>query len=591
MSRSLPCRPTLAPLALALSLAAASLPASAALTASFSAGELTVGADAGESIVFGCEPVGGSADPTGQVLVNGATLGALIPGGVQCGQVSRIVVNADAGDSLIDLSLGGVSVAAYPNISSTLINAGAGDDVVRGSYVADVIVGGPGTDRLAGGSGDDTFVWNPGDGTDTVEGQAGNDQQIVEGGSGADPFVVTPGDGSALGEVTFSRNPGFQIFLFGTEQLTVSGNDGDDTLDASSLPVGLIALELNGGAGNDTIIGSAGDDTIDAGAGNDSVDAGPGTDSIALGDGDDSNVWNPGDGTDSVQGGGGSDRQIVQGGGNADPFFIEPGNGSTTGEVRFFRNPGFEIFLSATEQLAVFGNGGDDTLDASALPAGLIALELDGGDGNDTIIGSAGADQIDAGPGNDTVDGNPGNDSIVLGAGDDLNTWNNGDNSDSVLGGDGDDRQVVNGAPLGDVMAISAGVAPFDVRFARSNLVPFTVDMASVESLEVNGGDGEDSLTTVGLAGVAQFLNGGLPDVAPGDSLAVAGFSGALDSTPVITLSGAAPIAQAGFESAGGQAAPPLAPQVIPTLDLRGLIAAIMLLAVLGLWQVRRRAG
>ena len=94
----------------------------------------------------------------------------------------------------------------------------------------------------------------------------------------------------------------------------------------------------------------------------------------------------------SVDGEGGQDRQVVQGGNGADPFFVEPGDGSSLGDVHFSRNPGFDIFLTDVEELAVFGNGGNDSIDAGTLPAGLIALELFGGDDNDTILLRASAE-------------------------------------------------------------------------------------------------------------------------------------------------------------------------------------------------------
>ena len=39
----------------------------------------------------------------------------------------------------------------------------------------------PGNDAALLGAGDDTFIWNPGDGSDTVDGQAGNDTMVFNG--------------------------------------------------------------------------------------------------------------------------------------------------------------------------------------------------------------------------------------------------------------------------------------------------------------------------------------------------------------------------------------------------------------------------
>src|SRR5262249_51657294 len=73
-----------------------------------------------------------------------------------------------------------------------------------------------------------------------------------------------------------------------TDQLTVNGGAGDDTIDASAVVAGAMALTINGGAGNDTIVGSQGDDVVVGGTGNDLA---------FLGAGNDTFVWNPGDGS------------------------------------------------------------------------------------------------------------------------------------------------------------------------------------------------------------------------------------------------------------------------------------------------------
>jgi Ca2+-binding RTX toxin-like protein len=53
------------------------------------------------------------------------------------------------------------------------------------------------------------------------------------------------------------------------DSLTIKGLDGNDTINASGLNAGQITLTIDGGAGNDTIIGSGGNDVLIGGAGND----------------------------------------------------------------------------------------------------------------------------------------------------------------------------------------------------------------------------------------------------------------------------------------------------------------------------------
>src|SRR5262249_682033 len=53
----------------------------------------------------------------------------------------------------------------------------------------------------------------------------------------------------------------------------------------------------------------------------------------------------------------------------------------------------------AGDRLVIQGQGGNDTINASGLPAGVIGLTIDGGAGNDVIIGSQGADTLLGGDG------------------------------------------------------------------------------------------------------------------------------------------------------------------------------------------------
>src|SRR5205823_10727134 len=79
------------------------------------------------------------------------------------------------------------------------------------------------------------------------------------------------------------------------DTLTVNGLDGNDTIDASGLPAGLIGLTVTGGAGNDIVLGSPGVDTF---------------------------VWNPGDGSDTAEGQGGPDALVFNGSDVAETFEV-----------------------------------------------------------------------------------------------------------------------------------------------------------------------------------------------------------------------------------------------------------------------------
>ena len=119
-------------------------------------------------------------------------------------------------------------------------------------------------------------------------------------------------------------------------------------------------------------------------------------------------IWNPGDDTDLNEGGAGNDTTEVNGGGGAE-VFTATANGT---RVRFDRlDPApFAIDIGTTENLVVNMNGGDDSFSATGNLAALIKITVDGGAGNDTILGSNGVDLLLGGDGNDFIDGQQGND-------------------------------------------------------------------------------------------------------------------------------------------------------------------------------------
>ncbi len=78
-------------------------------------------------------------------------------------------------------------------------------------------------------------------------------------------------------------------------------------------------------------------------------------------------------------------------GGNGDEQFTVTANGT---RVRFDRlNPApFSIDIGTSEKLILNMNGGNDSFSATGNLAALIQITVDGGTGNDTILGSNGAD-------------------------------------------------------------------------------------------------------------------------------------------------------------------------------------------------------
>src|SRR4051794_7929857 len=128
----------------------------------------------------------------------------------------------------------------------------------------------------------------------------------------------------------------------------------------------------------------------------------------------------------------------------------------------------------------------------------------------DTLNGGGGNDVLDGAGGNDTIAGGTGDDSIAGGDGDDLIIWRNGDNNDVVEGGNGTDTQqlLMSDAAADNGVLIALGA---NAVFARTNLVPFNVQMSNVERVDFQGLGGNDSFTISTLASttITQILFSG----------------------------------------------------------------------------------
>ena len=299
-------------------------------------------------------------------------------------------------------------------------------------------------------------------------------------------------------------------------KIVVNAGDGADTVDASALAAtDYLALTVNGGNGDDLLTGGSDNDHLLGDGGNDRIVGFKGNDDLEGGDGNDVLVWNNGDNNDVMDGDAGADEVEINGAPTTGDVFTAAPN---AGRVLFTRTNlvPFTVDFSA-ERLTVNGLGGDDTFNGDAGLAPLTLLALNGGTGDDSLTGGDGPDLISGGDGNDKLDGDVGDDRLVGdrgtdtltgGDGDDALVWNNGDGSDVMNGDAGADAVEINGAPTaGDIFTAAPNADR--VLFARTNLVPFTVDFAA-EALAVNGGGGGDQLTvSPGLPGLLVNADGG----------------------------------------------------------------------------------
>src|SRR5438874_845717 len=191
-----------------------------------------------------------------------------------------------------------------------------------------------------------------------VFGQAGNDKITVDESNGAMPAVNLFG---GAGNDTLTGGSGGDMLF---------GQDGNDIL----LGKGGNDL-LFGGAGNDTLTGGDGDDQMLGGDGNDRITGGRGNDTALLGAGDDTFVWNPGDGSDTVEGQDGNDTLQFNGANISEKIDISA-NGS---RVRFTRDVASIVMdVNGTEQINFAALGGADQITVGNLAGtGVTAVNLD----------------------------------------------------------------------------------------------------------------------------------------------------------------------------------------------------------------------
>ncbi len=294
------------------------------------------------------------------------------PFSIDIGTSEALVVNANGGDD---------TFAATGNLAALIaitVDGGTGNDTISGSNGSDILLGGTGNDFVDGqqgndiallGSEDDVFQWDPGDGSDVVEGQDGADTMVFNGSNANENFDV-----SANGQrVRFFRN---------VANITMD-TDGVEKIDLNAL----------GGVDNLVVHDMAGTALVD-------ID----TDLAAT----------PGSGT-----GDGSPDSVTAQGSAGDDVVVVAGQGSDVQIAGLAINLTVSGAESANDRLTVSAGDGSDVVDASGLTAGSMALTIDGGIGDDVLIGGDGDDSIAGGEGDDVLIGGPGTDTLDGGPGDD----------------------------------------------------------------------------------------------------------------------------------------------------------------------------
>ncbi|MBD0322684.1 MAG: hypothetical protein ICV72_04750 [Aldersonia sp.] len=304
------------------------------------------------------------------------------------------------------------------------------DETIRGGGGNDKICGRAGRDVLEGGFGADTMSgdWDG----DTLRGGAGNDRlvangpfqsgpDVLHGGAGDDRLVGTDDSSAGVTFVSYVESPA-AITLTYLNGVGTAAGWGTDTLknihivdgsrfgDYLELPYGdpVICPTVRGGDGNDTL--------VDVGAGCQPVtlDGGMGDDRLIGGSLEDD--FSPGPGDDYIDGKGpllGADPTLYYGswgdrvryGSAPGPVVVDLAAGTATGE-------GTDTLLGVE---AVAGSPYNDVLRGNNVTNTLWGHDgndaLYGRDGDDWLYGRAGSDKLFGNLGDDTLDGGSDSDS------------------------------------------------------------------------------------------------------------------------------------------------------------------------------------
>ena len=276
------------------------------------------------------------------------------------------------GKNLLDGGDGNDTITVFATQDTAF--GGAGDDFIRSSTVTNVISSQGGSSSFPGFAGRNLL--DGGDGNDTIVAAYSTDTMIGGGGNDSLSGVFTQ----------------------------ASGGDGNDTINASFAGTNTLLVTLDGGLGNDFLIGNSTPGAI--------------------------NFMNGGEGDDNILFGGARDRLIGTLSGNDTISYATGVNftGQTTPNV-ITDNLGSNFITGGNGTDVITTGAGDDILFGG--PTNLLTPGFDGNDtlnaggGNDTLLGGFNEDLLIGGDGNDSLVGGPGADTLIGGAGNDSFYYDN----------------------------------------------------------------------------------------------------------------------------------------------------------------------
>lgn len=441
--------------------------------------------------------------------------------------------------------VGSESITVTGDLTDDVVNGASFSDTLRGGAGDDILNGFDGPDDLIGGAGDDQIYGGAGD--DEIDGDLGDD--IIDGGAGRDWLDY----GTAPGAVSVNLITGEVTGGFGHDRISgiesVRGTHLRDTLIGDD---GANSLSTRGGG---WVWGGGGDDslgvgtTYGGGAPELIKDRATANDrratAVSLDDvfDVDNNLEVAGIDPHATV------RAVSHGGLEYYVFTVRAGDranfdidhGAFDSVLRLYDSAGqllasnddgrnldsggrgrdanlSYVFASSGVfyiEVSAWAGGSDETLTVAPPPAGeSYSLHVsvsthavqpmtdfggfaDGGDGNDSIVGSYGADvlyggagddQIAAGDGHNRLEGGSGNDRLEAGYGRD--ELRGGDGDDTLIGGRGND--VLDGGAGFDIVYLSGDRADYRVMMVGDDFLIKGVDggdlLIGVEMIRFDGG-------------------------------------------------------------------------------------------------------
>ncbi|MGI8980394.1 MAG: dockerin type I domain-containing protein [Pirellulaceae bacterium] len=361
-----------------------------------------------------------------------------------------------------------------------------GDQLAGVGGISNLTADDAGNDQMFGGAGSDRFVWDPGDNNDTMEGGAGESDQLVFFGNGAAETFAFTQNGTRL---TFTRSVGaVTLDVAGVDQVTLQTGGGADIVTINDITqTDVRSIDVN--------LANA-DGTADAAVDNITVFGREVADSVA--------ILAPSAGVLAITG---------------LKYDINIRNAVAANDVFTFNAVGGNdtVFtaddLSAqftTANFTVNGGLGNDTI------SGYGTLNGDAGD--DTLVGGSLANVISGGAGNDTINGGGGDDALNGNDGED--TFVGGTGNDTIDGGNDYDTILVLGTSSNDTItanqttatSVTYTVTPsVGTASVETDILVTVAGVRTVEELHIVAGAGDDTIVVtaadaLGVDGVVNAL-------------------------------------------------------------------------------------